>query len=38
MIIGKHLLVNIKNIRDKDKLKFISDIKPLFLEIIDVFK
>ena len=38
MIIGKHLLVNIKNIRDKDKLKFIADIKPLFLEIIDVFK
>ena len=37
-MIGKHLLVNIKNIRDKNKLKFINIIKPLFSEIIHVFK
>ena len=26
-MIGKHLLVNIKNIRDKEKLKFLANIK-----------
>ena len=38
MTIGSHILVNIKNIRDKEKSKFYNNIKPLFLEIIDKFK
>jgi len=38
MTIGSHVLVNIKNITDKEKLKFYNNIKPLFLEVIHKFK
>ena len=37
-MIGKHIIINVKNIRDNTNLKYIGSIKPLFLMIIEKFK
>ena len=36
-MIGKHIIINVKNIRDNDNLKYIGSVKPLFLMIIEKF-